>query len=116
MVWSGSYQNASNGGWIDYGDGMGRGGAGAGGKGRGRQWQDRGGRGSWGAKDSRPKDVVRAYMKAWAAAMEKQMATLLEASGQGPATQPAKAHDVKKGKAQDAKKDAKKEKNKEDWC
>jgi len=113
MVWSGSYQNVSNGGWIDYGNGRGRGGAAAGGKGVGRPWQDRGDRGSWGAKDSRPKDVVPAYMKAWTAAMEKQMVTLLKASGQqgGPAKQPAKAHDDRKVKAQDAKKDAKKKAN-----
>jgi hypothetical protein len=102
MVWSGSYQNVSNGGWIDYGNGRGRGGAAAGGKGGGRPWQDRGDRGSWGAKDSRPKDVVPACLKAWTAGMEKQMAALMKAHGQqgGPATQPAKAQVVKK----DAKK------------
>ena len=78
MVWGRPYQNGSNGGWIDYGNGKGRGGSDAGGwRTAGRPRQTRGDRGSRGAKDTRAKELKPAFMKTWTEEDTKQVLALL---------------------------------------
>ena len=56
--WGRPQKIVRDGGWIDYSYGKGRGGSAWGGRGEYSSWQNRGDRGSGGAKNNRPKEVA----------------------------------------------------------
>ena len=109
--WGRPQKIVRDGGWIDYSYGKGRGDSAKSGWGDHSYWQSRGFRGSGGAKNNRPNEVVPRSMPPWTAVFQKTLDAMVKAAvgqQQGKtAAQPVKA--------QGAKKDTKKEK-KEDWC
>ena len=109
--WGRPQKIVRDGGWIDYSYGKGRGDSAKSGWGDHSYWQSRGFRGSGGAKNNRPNEVVPRSMPPWTAGFQKTLDAMVKAAV-GQQQGKAAAQPVK---AQGAKKDTKKEK-KEDWC
>ena len=109
--WGRPQKIVRDGGWIDYSYGKGRGDSAKSGWGDHSYWQNRGYRGSGGAKNNRPKEVAPRKLEPWTPDSQKDLDARIKAA---VSQQLGKAA-VQPAKAQDAKKDNKKEK-KEDWC
>ena len=109
--WGRPHKIVRDGGWIDYSYGKSRGDSDKGELVDNSYWQNRGYRVSGGAKNSRPKEVVPRVLEPWAPDSLKDFDARIKAA---VSQQLGKAA-VQPAKAQDAKKDLKKEK-KEDWC
>ena len=109
--WGRSRKIVRDGGWIDYSYGKGRGDSAKGEWVDNSYWQNRGYRGSGGAKNNRPNEVVPRVLEPWAPDSMKDLDARIKAA---VSQQLGKAA-VQPAKAQDAKKDNKKEK-KEVWC
>ena len=109
--WGRPHKIVRDGGWIDYSYGKGSGGSNKSGWDGEQHWQNRGGRGSWGAKGTWPKTAAPKKLSPWTPELQKILDAAVKAAvgqHQGKAGTPP-------AKAQDAKKD-KKDKRKDDWC